>query len=940
MDQAATAAAGSEPEAAAAALDRSAAPEVAAEGDAAVLLTGRLVDRAGSPRAGVVVQLATWKISDDNFDFVPAGPVAAQRPREKCTTTADGRFEFRLPATRGGSLDLGTDGLVFAEDAQNLSGRDGDRDLGDLLVLQAGKIAGVVRDRAGLPIADVAVEAHLGPMGLRSQSSSITDAAGRFEVGMLKPGNWTLQTKTSRFKPSMQRFELAAEEQRSDVVIELDVGGTIAGRVIDDRGMPVAGCKVGARRKQSLNGMEIESFSGGEAATTAADGTFVVAGLDGETATLRAFGDGHTTTTLPGVAVGTTGLDVRVERVGRIEGVLVGADGAPIAGSEVVAASASGSPQFEVVEDAGLMPFGRGRSRATTDAQGRFVIDDVRPGTLSVRATGDLHKPVEKPGVKVVPGANVTGLRLVADPGASVRVAVVDESGAPVAGAKVAVRRAPPRGEGIRSFGVSRRVEADESGPTDTVVFDGSEMLGKGTTDEQGIAEVRGLTAADATVQVSHDEFAPNEPAPVAVPAAGVVETRVTMSRPGFVSVRVLRADGSVAANTTVLLESKQEAAGLPGGMRMMIPGGGDQKRATTDADGRARFGPLRGGDYRVMLSRGPRRQSFGGMVMVLGGEQDAIQSSAQDVAVFAGKTAEIDLTFPQLTHVTGVVSGVDGPIANCMVELGSGDEMPGMPGLGGPSTKTDADGVYSFDDVEGGEYVLSYGKDSQLVKSREPLSVTAGTPEVQKDLVVRTGTVRVRVLSRVDGTPVEKADVSLERGGAAGGGPRRAMMFAVATLDDSGGEESTMTFGQQNVKTDADGVAVIEDVPVGDYTLKVEQKRFSSASKDDVTVVEQQRTDCGTIELDVAGIVRGTVKDKDGSTVAMALVERRLVGEEDWSEREVAQNGAFRLTGLTPGRYELRARQIGGQNHPAGDVVEVEVKGGETATADLIAPK
>ena len=64
----------------------------------------------------------------------------------------------------------------------------------------------------------------------------------------------------------------------------------------------------------------------------------------------------------------------------------------------------------------------------------------------------------------------------------------------------------------------------------------------------------------------------------------------------------------------------------------------------------------------------------------------------------------------------------------------------------------------------------------------------------------------------RVDGTPVEKADVSLERGGAAGGGPRRAMMFAVATLDDSGGEESTMTFGQQNVKTDADGVAVIVD--------------------------------------------------------------------------------------------------------------------------------
>ncbi|MCB9879339.1 MAG: carboxypeptidase regulatory-like domain-containing protein [Planctomycetes bacterium] len=924
------------------ALDRLAAPEVATDGAPTSLVTGRLVDRAGSPRAGVLVQLATWKVNDDDFDFVRAGPLPAggQLPREKCTTTTDGRFEFRLPATRRGNLDLGSDGLVFAEDMPDIAGREGDRDLGDVTVLQAGKISGVVRDRAGLPIVDVAVEAHLGPMGMRSQSSSITDAAGRFEVGMLKPGSWTVQTKTSRFKPTMQRVELAAEEQRSGLVIELDVGGVIAGRVIDDRGMPVAGCKVGARRIRSVAGMEIESFSGDEAATTAADGTFVLAGLEGETATLRAFGDGHTTTTLPGVAVGTTGLDVRVERAGRIEGVLVGPDGAPIAGSEVVASRVSGSPRLEVVEDAGLMPFGGGRSSAKTDAQGRFVIDDVHPGLLAVRATGDLHKPVEKSGVQVAPGANVTGLRLVADPGATVRVTVVDETGAPVVGAKVGVKRASSSGEGMRSFGVSRRVDADADGPGGTVVFDGSEMLGQGTTDELGIADVRGLSAADGEVHVTHESFAPNEPTSVIVPASGVVESRVTLSRPGFVAVRVLRADGSVAANTNVLLEPKQGAAGQPGGMRMVIPGGGDQKRATTDADGRAKFGPLRGGDYRVLLSRGPRSHSFGGMVMVLGGEEDALQSSAQDVAVFAGKTAEVDLTFPQLTHVTGVVTGADGPIANCIVELGSGDAMPGMPGMGGPSTKTDANGVFSFDDVEGGDYVLSYGKDSQLVRSSEPLTVPSGAPEVQKDLVVRTGTVRVRVMSRADATPVEKAEVTLERGGPGGGEPRRTMMIAVATLDSSGGEESTMTFGRQSVKTDADGYATIEDVPVGDYTLKVEQKRFSPASKTEVTVVEQQRTDCGTIELDVAGVVRGTVKDEDGSTVAMALVERRLVGESEWSEREVAQGGRFRLAGLTPGRYELRARRIGGQNGPAGDVVEVEVKGGETATADLIAPK
>jgi hypothetical protein len=82
---------------------------------------------------------------------------------------------------------------------------------------------------------------------------------------------------------------------------------------------------------------------------------------------------------------------------------------------------------------------------------------------------------------------------------------------------------------------------------------------------------------------------------------------------------------------------------------------------------------------------------------------------------------------------------------------------------------------------------------------------------------------------------------------------------------------------------------------------------------------------------------VRGAVADAGGAAVRMAMVESRRVGETDWREPTMAMGGKFRLTGLAPGRYELRARSLaGGAGDGAGPVQEGEVKAGETAQLDL----
>ena len=99
--------------------------------------------------------------------------------------------------------------------------------------------------------------------------------------------------------------------------------------------------------------------------------------------------------------------------------------------------------------------------------------------------------------------------------------------------------------------------------------------------------------------------------------------------------------------------------------------------------------------------------------------------------------------------------------------------------------------------------------------------------------------------------------------------------------------------------------------------------------------VVERQLTDCGTLTVAPAGQLRGVVEDQDGKR-AMALVECRAVGAEEWEHHEVAMQGSYRVRGLAPGSYEVRARAIGPQTGEPSQPVQVEVVAGRTEVADL----
>ena len=911
-----------------------AAPAPTAAG-ASVVVRGRAVDAAGAARAGVELRLFTWPAGDFDEDVVFDTKPKSDELRAR--SGADGRFAFALTADRGGFIELLDGEFVFAAAPPNVRGGKGDQDLGDVVVVRAAVVRGRVQNEAGAPLAGAKVVTERGLLGFDEQSGTVTTADGAFALGKLRPGACTLRVALAGHLPHAAELELQAEEQRDGVVVTLRTGQAIAGRVVDDRGVGVAAAKVGAKRKEVRAGMDVERFAADEAVVTDANGWFTLTGLADDVVTVSAFGKEHTTATAADVAIGTMDVVLRVERLGAIEGVLVGADGAPIAGSEVRLGgpSSDGLIDFGGEDlDAGVVPMRRTRP-ARSSADGTFRLEGVKPGTVTISASGKGHRPARADGVKVLPAQTTPGVRLVADRGAVARVRVVDAQGAPVAGAKVRAAKPSARaggGEiGDGNFEGSMRATSVEFDDVGGIAMLGGGALASGTTDADGRCELAGLPAGAAEFSATHKEHAPSLPVAVALPASGGVDAALTLRVPGFVAVTVVGVDGKPVAEAEVMVAPT--AAG-EGGRRKLV----------TDAEGKATSPALPPGEYAAVLARAAKTRQLGAggeRMVFVGGEPDVLETSRVVVVVAAGKTVETTLRQPLLARVHGVVTGADSPVAGCVVELerGGAARIPGFGG-NGSTTTTGPDGAYAFDGVAAGDYTVTYGREKALVKAETDCVVPAGATDVRLDLALRTGVVRLRALDEATGKPIAGADVEIQRvrKDAAGSTTRSAMVVGLSMMaDDAGGEGmTTMTFGAQKARTDEQGVAVFEDVPEGAWSLEVTHKGHARTTAPPVAGVERQTADAGDVRMAGAGAVRGAVVAADGGKAGMALVECRRVGATEWEPPVVAMGGTFRMPGLAAGRYELRCRKAGPGEAAHGPVVEADVKPGETAQVEL----
>jgi Carboxypeptidase regulatory-like domain len=214
----------------------------------AARVAGRVVDGSGRPVAGAEVRLAP-RLPEPGTAGVPP-PAGA---RELAVTSGeDGGFAFAGVAPGAVLLEAAAAGFQLSEPLPAEVPQGGSlRDL--VLVVERGAtVEGTVSDRGGEPVPGALVQ--LGRVGARS------DAAGRFRVEGVKPGAQLAEVDHRDFNRLTRRLEVAPEGTTADFV--LTGGWPVAGRAVDEQGLPVAGAQLDLQQLDRLESRAYRAGSG------------------------------------------------------------------------------------------------------------------------------------------------------------------------------------------------------------------------------------------------------------------------------------------------------------------------------------------------------------------------------------------------------------------------------------------------------------------------------------------------------------------------------------------------------------------------------------------------------------------------------------------------------------------------------------------------------
>lgn len=537
---------------------------------------------------------------------------------------------------------------------------------GPTLVLDpATRIAGVVVDTRGEPVAGATITPKPGlsdPYADRRRLPSATSAAdGRFLLRRLDPLRaYTLTARAAGFAPveiSRTTPELgAAPADAEPVRFVLGRGMRGVGAVLDLDEEPVAGARVRLHparaadpRGMARRGADTE---GGFETTTFGDGTFVLENLPAGRFDLRVEATGFAPLTVPGVEIpelpqaAETGEDaarelrtldlgtILVEPGAILAGRVVDPDGAALAGVEVRV----GPPQSMQ-----WMPT-RTEADTTTDADGRFLLPDRKPGEIvDVHLQGAGHAFALLP--RVMLGEESADLRVVLEPVGRVSGRVVDEDGRGIPGATLNGWR---QGRDSRHFFSTRQVRGEA---------DGSFAFAEAFPGEITLrAEAPGHQTAERTLTLA--------------PGRTLDGVDIVLLRGAVVVGRVWNTDGEPAVEAIV------------GVRHRTVQGTSWNGHGRTDGEGRYRLDGVPLGRVEIVA-------------------RDRHREVLELLDVEPGENA-LDLRFAGGVEVSGWVRDADGePVAGALVTLHADFTWRQM------RASSRGDGSFRFEDVTDGFYHL-----------------------------------------------------------------------------------------------------------------------------------------------------------------------------------------------------------------------------------------
>lgn len=725
-------------------------------------------------------------------------------------------------------------------------------------------------------------------------AAAVSDEHGRFTLAAPEPDG-LVRARAAGFLPA----SVVGPERARD--LRLEPSRPAFGRVVDGGEQPVAGALVKltpARQPAAATPLY---------AQTDARGRFEISHLPAEIFDLLAWHRGFAPTavraiaTPPGLApfdLGTVFLENAAILTGRVSD----GEGHPVAGVAVWLSDQVHRPADDLL---GLEP--RKAPDATTDADGRFKLEDLRSGErfhLLLRREGFLPAVVA-----AVRTPATSPLAVVLRPGLGVRGRVVDVEDRPIAGAEIALTPAFRAGSfempligrehaktatsgadgsfalaavALGRYRVSARAEgflaaepreieiAPESEALILVLGQGAILAGKATTiegrpvagarilagetsavsDAEGFYRVVGVTPGQLALEARH-------------PIYRRIEREVTISLETE-NVLDLVFEGGVAVAGRVIDEAGEPIAGAV----VEIEGGDPEERhrqhTFSGEDGRFVFAEVAAGGYQ------------------LGGEKSgrAAARLTQEIIVATEPIEDLELVLPAGVRLRGQISGLD-------FEQLAGVEVVAEQ-LGRPSLRGEVDyaGAYTIADLDAGEWLVRAETRDRRKEARALVSVEPAAGEIEQDLEFGRG---LRLTGRVffAGEPLGSARISLVGHDVA---------------------------ARREALCDHEGAFVLEDLEPGSYRLAAAHPRELLVKNVDVFLGDDQEL---TLEIQAARI-HGAVTAAGGGPLAAAkvLLYQLLENGSEASLYGTVTNaeGVFTVPRLAAGSYRMAVAHDGYQ--------------------------